>query len=100
MSAMDKMIENQLDSIINQATALRAGTVTNRQAALSLLAENVDRLRSWEKLGQTDKGFAKIEENRVETARSHDYESDPEFTATATGDADCRICGQPKRYHR
>lgn len=44
-------------------------------------------------------GGAKIEDDRVEKARDHDYEPDPKYAATMR-DLDCLVCGQPKRYHR
>lgn len=37
-----------LDTIINQAQALRDGKVTSRSAAVALLVANVDTLRAWE----------------------------------------------------
>jgi hypothetical protein len=41
-----------------------------------------------------------LREDRVEAARDHVYEPDPEYTATSAGRANCRICGQPEWYHR
>jgi hypothetical protein len=41
-----------------------------------------------------------LREDRVEAARNHDYEPDPEFRAISAGLAHCRICGQPADLHR
>jgi hypothetical protein len=41
--------DKQLDAIIAQATALRAGNVSSRMGAVSLLKNNVDTLVQWEK---------------------------------------------------
>jgi|GraSoiStandDraft_51_1057287.scaffolds.fasta_scaffold84511_1 hypothetical protein len=55
---MDKLklrvqINDQLDTIIAQASALRANDVTNRSAAVALLASNVETLVAWEKTRAT-----------------------------------------------
>lgn len=45
---LDRAINEQLDTIILQAQALRDDRVTNRAAAVGLLSQNVDMLRKWE----------------------------------------------------